>query len=394
MALEKKSMLNPVAQSYDVIVLGVGSMGSAACYHLASRGFKVLGIEQFDIPHDQGSHAGQSRIIRKAYFEHPDYVPLLERAYQNWKSLEEETGAKIYTRTGLFYLGKPDSAIIKGVKEASKLYHVPVEELTPAQSVTRFPQFVVPAGFQSLYEPEAGFVTPERAILAFTEAAMAKGAVIKTKERIQGWKSNKDGIEVTTSSGTFKAGKIIITAGAWTSKLIKLPTTLKVTRQTVAWLKPKDPARFALGHFPCWIHEDPAKGSFYGFPVLPTAQYGGPIGLKLAHHYPQAEVDPDQVNRDIPPAHIDELKVFLKTYMPEAEGEPFSVKSCLYTYSKDENFIIDHLPGYDGAVTFACGFSGHGFKFASVVGEILADLALNGQTSLPAGFLGLKRFSS
>ena len=217
---------NAMANQYDVIVLGVGSMGSAACYFLASRGYKVLGLEQFDIPHDQGSHAGQSRIIRKSYFEHPDYVPLLERAYENWKSIEDETSAKIYSKTGMFYSGKPDSSVIAGVLESSRLYHVPVMKLSPEESRSRFPQFIVPSGFQALYEPEAGFVTPERAILTYTEAAINKGAVIKTKERIQTWKKEKDEIKVTTSSGTYTAKKIIVTAGAWTSKLINIKNNL------------------------------------------------------------------------------------------------------------------------------------------------------------------------
>lgn len=387
---DSKAMNN----SYDVIVLGVGTMGSATCYHLASRGLKVLGLEQFDIAHDQGSHAGQSRIIRKAYFEHHDYVPLLERAYENWAALEKETGTTLYFKTGLFYMGKPDADIIKGVKKSSELYKVPVEELTRAQSATRFPQFAVPEGFNVLFEPEAGFITPERAILAYTQAAIAKGAHIFTKVRVNGWDQKNDNITVSTSAGTFTAGRIVITAGAWTSKLVNLKTELKPTRQTVVWWNTPHLRKFDFGKFPCWINEDPKRGSFYGFPVLDAGKFGGPIGLKMAHHYPQMPVDPDKVDRQVTQDYLDDIIAYAREFMPDAEGPPFSVKTCLYTYSKDENFIIDHVPGSGKRVTIACGFSGHGFKFASVIGEVLADMSMKGKTDLPVGFLSLSRFNN
>lgn len=377
---------------YDVVVIGVGSMGSAACYFLAQRGYKVLGLEQFDAPHDKGSHSGQSRIIRKAYFEHEDYVPLLERAYENWHALEEETKTKIYHRTGIVYFGPGEHATMKGVRKSSSLYNVAVEELTRDQTRRTFPAFHIPGDFETLFEPDSGFVTPEFAIRLYKEQGIAHGAEIRNYEKVTSWDKQGNVVKVTTDKGNYTADKLIITAGSWTSKLLPdLQAELKVTRQTVAWVSPKHPEKFSLGDFPCWFIEDPQRGMFYGFPVLPFENFGGPIGLKLASHSPGELIDPDNPIRRTSAKEEDDIHEILSKYIPDADGEIISLKTCLYTYSRDENFIIDHLPGYDKQVVIACGFSGHGFKFVSVIGEILADLAMNGKTAFPIGFLSVKR---
>ena len=379
-------------EHYDVIVIGVGSMGSSACWFLANRGYKVLGLEQFDIPHENGSHSGQSRIIRKAYFEHPDYVPLLERAYENWGSFEKTAHAKIYHRTGIVYFGRPDNANIKGVLKSASLYNVKVEESSLLEAQRIFPAFKIPSDFKVIAEPDAGFITPEKAILLYAEESRKKGAVIKTHERVKEWKKGNS-LSVLTDKKSYTCDKLIITAGAWASKIITgLKTELKVTRQMLAWVNPKDSAIFSLGNFPCWFIEDPERGTFYGFPILRLDQFGGPLGLKLARHVPGEVTDPDKVDRSTPENFEDDIRFVLAKYIPGGEGEIVASKSCLYTYSKDEHFIIDHLPGSDKRVTIACGFSGHGFKFVSVVGEILADLAMKGNTDLPIDFLRLARF--
>ncbi|HEX8038382.1 MAG TPA: N-methyl-L-tryptophan oxidase [Chryseosolibacter sp.] len=376
---------------YDVIVLGVGSMGSAACWHLARRGQKVLGLEQFDIPHERGSHAGQSRIIRKAYFEHPDYVPLLERAYENWQSFEKETGTRIYHRTGILYFGERENATIRGIRTSARLHGIPVEDWTHAQYQKKYPAFRVPDNFDVIYEADAGFVTPERAIRLYAGEAVRNGAVIMKNTAVKEWKAGSK-IEVVTASGEYTCGKLVITAGAWTGRLVAgLKAKLQVTRQLLAWVAPPDPDRFSPDNFPCWFVEDPALGTFYGFPVMPSNDFNGPIGLKLAHHHPGIPCGPDDILGDIPAAEEEKLRAFLRTYLPEAGDTIIALKHCLYTYSPDTHFIIDHLPDYDGRVVIACGFSGHGFKFASVVGEILADLAMKGKTDLPNGFLRLER---
>ena len=380
--------------NFDAIVLGVGSMGSATCYYLASRGYRVLGLEQFDIPHDQGSHAGQSRIIRKAYFEHPDYVPLLERAYENWKEIENKTGSQIYFPTGLLYAGKSNDILIKGVRESAEKYHVNVESLSNKQAQERFPQFQIPEGYEVLFEPDAGFVTPERAVLLYVEQAIQAGAHIHTKEKVISWKKEGEIITVVTSKETYTCKKLIITAGPWAGNLIPgFSSQLKVTRQVIAWVNPKERKPFELGQFPCWLIDDHTQhGMYYGFPILPVGTFGAPIGLKVALHYPGQVTDPDAVNR-VPSGEDENMLIeAIHQYLPDGYSSTHVMKTCLYTNTADENFVLDFLPGYDEHVAIAAGFSGHGFKFVSVVGEIMADLAMKGKTELPIGFLNAKRF--
>jgi len=374
---------------FDVIVVGVGSMGSAACYYLAKRGYRVLGLEQFGIVHERGSHFGQSRIIRKAYFEHPDYVPLLERAYANWRELELDMGDKLYHETGIVYFGRPDCATVLGVQQSSRQYEIPVKQEVASKA---FPAFVVPDTFTTLFEPQAGFITPERAIQSFAQGATRYGAVIRTQEKVVDWKDSASGVIVRTEQHRFEADKLIITSGAWTSKLIpELSRSLQVTRQVLVWLNPGDPTRFSFENFPCWFVDDDEMGMFYGFPILPFERFGGPIGLKLASHRRGEVTEPDAARVDVSESEIKKVIDFVMKYMPEAGHEVITAKSCLYTYSPDEHFIIDSLPRYEGRVVTACGFSGHGFKFVSVVGEILADHVEKGRTMLPIDFLNMGR---
>ena len=379
---------------YDVIVIGVGSMGSSTCYQLAKRGVKVLGLEQFDIPHDLGSHAGQSRIIRKAYFEHPDYVPLLERAYSNWKALEEETGSSLYYKTGLVYFGKSTHPLISGLRESAQKYSIDVKDLTANQTQSLYPNFRIPSTFERLVEPDAGFVTPERAILLYTQQAIQLGAEIHTKEELIEWREQDKTILVKTNKGEYTCEKLILTAGPWTSKVLpNLSKSLKVTRQVVAWVNPKNWKSFELGKFPCWtIADDQIPGIFYGFPILSPGEFGGPVGLKIAHHFQGEITDPNQTNRLINQEEEENLKYAFTKFIPEGYHSTHVLKTCLYTNTPDENFILDFVPGLHQNVVVAAGFSGHGFKFASVVGEIMADLALKGKSSLPIEFLSASRF--
>lgn len=383
-----------VQTSFDVIVLGVGSMGSSACHHLAEKGFKVLGLEQFDIPHELGSHAGQSRIIRKSYGEGSDYVPLLERAYKNWQTLESKTGTQVYHQTGLAYFGAPNDPFLNTVKDSSKKYNIPLNHLTAEECNRKYPQFRLPENFQRLEEPEAGFITPERSILLYVQQAVLNGAVIRTNEKVLEWKRDTSGsIIVVTNRGTYKAGKLVITAGPWAGKMLpQLASKLTITRQAVAWVKPKKWDNFAPGKFPCWILEH-KEFDFYGFPILPVGTFGGPLGLKLALHYPGGDTtEPDSVDRNTKQSDEKILVDFLNEFIPGGYESTLAMKTCLYTNSPDQNFIIDYLPGFDKDVVFATGFSGHGFKFVSVMGEILTDLAMDGSTQLPIGFLSVKRF--
>lgn len=381
---------------YDIIVIGVGSMGSATCYRLAERGYKVLGLEQFNSPHTEGSHAGQSRIIRKAYFEHPDYVPLLERAYRNWSQLEVQTGEHLYFKSALLYFGPADHNVIKGTTNAASLHGIELKELTAQEIKGRYPQFQIPSGFKSYYEPGAGFLRPEKVITVYKNEAIKKGAVIHSNERTLEWKRDGKGFKVVTDKDSYHADKIIITAGAWAPKLIPaLADKMRITRQVIVWVKPLDAIKFSPANFPCWLIADHRRaGALYGFPFLNKQEFGEPEGLKFAWHCPDEETDPDNVNRVVSDEEVQKLISDVAEYIPAvADSEIVVTKTCLYANSPDEDFIVDHLPGYDNDVTIACGFSGHGFKFVSVMGEILADLSTEGKTELPIGFLRLDRFS-
>ncbi|MEM1257138.1 MAG: N-methyl-L-tryptophan oxidase [Bacteroidota bacterium] len=378
---------------YDVIVIGVGSMGSSACYHLAKQGFKVLGLEQFDITHELGSHAGQSRIIRKAYGEATVYVPLLERAYQNWATLEVETDTQVFFRTGMVYFGTSDSSFLQTVKQSSKQYNIPVNQLTEEECRKKYPQFNLPSNFERLEEPDAGFLTPERCILLMVQQALFNKATIKTKEKVIRWNHHKERVTVITDRTTYHAKKLVITAGPWASQLVpKLASQLTVTRQPLAWVQPKKWREFDKEKFPCWLIRNDGH-DFYGFPIVPAGQFGGPLGLKLGMHHPGGEAtNPDKVERTSRPEDEIALIQFLDQFIPNGYQNTLTMKTCLYTKTTDEHFIVDFLPGYDKDVVIATGFSGHGFKFVSVIGEVLANLVTKGSTDFKIDFLSADRF--
>ena len=378
---------------FDAVVVGVGSMGSATCYHLAAQGYTALGLEQFEIVHERGSHAGQSRIIRKAYFEHPDYVPLLERAYQNWRTIEAETGAKLFFSSGVLYMGNKTDAVMKGVVQSAQQYNIPVENLDNSALQKRFPQFRLPSSFQGIMEPDAGFVLPELSIQTFTNAALEKGAVINTGEVVIDWEKRESVIVVKTNRQTYETDRLIFTAGAWTSRLLfDLKSKLTVTRQLLAWVQTSGKNLFSLDEMPCWFISDKEGGSFYGFPDLANENIQGPTGIKVARHYPGRPVSPDDIISNDNDEEIARVLSFLQEFMPAAGTEISAIKNCLYTNSPDEDFIIDFVPGTDRKVIVAGGFSGHGFKFVPVVGEILADMAIKGKSPMPISFLNLSRF--
>ena len=378
--------------NYDVIVIGVGSMGSAACYHLAKQGQKVLGLEQFDITHENGSHAGQSRIIRKAYGEATFYVPLLERAYENWATLEAETETQVFYKNGMVYFGTPDSPFLQTVRASSAQYNIPLNELSEEDCTKKYPQFQLPSNFLRLEEPNAGFLTPERCIRLMVEQARYHGATIQSHTKVLHWRYEKGTVTVTTSSTTYQAKKLVITAGPWAHQLAgQFTPKLTVTRQPFAWVQPKQKELFQAENFPCWLLRNNGE-DYYGFPIVPIKEFGAPMGLKLGKHHPGGEAtDPDQVDRNARPADEKALVDFLHEFIPQGYQNTLAMKTCLYTKTADEHFIVDYLPGHDQNVTIATGFSGHGFKFVSVIGEILADLAAKGKTALNIDFLGFHR---
>jgi len=383
--------------SYDVIVIGVGAMGSATCSALARRGHRVLGLERFDVPHALGSSGGQTRLIRLAYYEHPDYVPLLRRAYAAWDELAERSGVEVLHRTGALYLGPPDGRLIAGTLRSVAEHGVPCERVDRDEAARRFPQFRIPDAFGALFEPEAGFVLCERAISAFADEAMRAGARIQARERVVEWSAGSEGVRVRTDRGSYEGGELVITAGAWAPALMTdLGVELRVTRQVIGWVWPDDPASFELGAFPCWAVQDDApgfEGIYYGFPLLPAAGFAGERGIKLGHHFLGRTAEPETLDRDPGPADEADFRPALERYLPGAAGSAtLAAKVCMYTATPDEHFVVDRHPLHQ-RLTVGCGFTGHGFKFASVIGEALADLAIERSSDLPIGFLGLSRFA-
>lgn len=373
--------------SFDVIVVGIGAMGSSACLHLARRGARVLGLEQFDIPHALGSSHGASRMIRMAYYEHPDYVPLLRRAYQLWDELEAISGQKLLYRTGGLYMGPPNGEIIGGATRSAREHRLPHELLDRSEIGRRFPQFQIPESWVGLFEPEAGFLTPERVIAAYAQEAMKSTAELHGRETVMEWSADSQGVRLRTQRAEYHAAHLIFCGGPWSGRLLyDLGVELTVTRQVLGWVWPQEPKAFALGRFPVWATDCLDGTIHYGFPMMDDMP-----GFKVAHHGPGPVTDPDRVARDPQPGDEETFRPVLRQTIPLADGPLLSMKVCLYTNSPDGHFIIDHHPLHK-RVTLACGFSGHGFKFASVIGEILADLALNGSTKLPAQFLKLDRF--
>ena len=378
---------------HDVIVVGVGAMGSATCWQLAKRGARVLGIEQYDVPHALGSSGGHSRLIRLAYYEHPDYVPLLRRAYELWREIERDSGRTLLFETGGLYLGREDEPFVAESLRAARRHDLPHELLDRAQLRTRFPQFRVRDDHVGFFEPAAGALLSEDAIAAFAAAAQRRGAEIRTREAVVDWRCDDAGVTVRTDRATHRAAHVVFCAGAWSERLLRDvgddlgAPPLVVTRQVMGWVAPPDPAPFALGAFPCWAIQNDDGSLHYGMPILP-----GAAGLKIAHHFHGPATDVATVDRTPRAADEDDFRPALRQLLPGADGPLAAMKVCLYTCSPDSHFIVGRT--LERRATVACGFSGHGFKFASVMGEALADLSTRGATELPIGFLGVNRFAS
>jgi sarcosine oxidase len=372
--------------SYDAIVVGLGGMGSAAAFELARRGARVLGLEQFARGHDRGSSHGLTRIIRKAYYEHPDYVPLVCRAYEGWYDLEQRAGKRLLTECPVLSLGPADSRLLSGVRQSAEQHRLPVEHLSAAERRQRFPAFRFGEEVVGVLERSAGFLAVEECVLAHQEEALRLGATLRDQEPVLSWEASEAGVSVRTAVGTYRADRLVLAAGPWAGQLLAgLGVPLTVMRQVALWFAVREPALFRRDVFPLFIAEVPG-GHFYGFPALDGH------GLKVAQHYGAPELPgPEGIERDVGPADEAPVRAFLRQHLPDADGALRRGSVCIYTLTPDRHFVIDVHPDHPNVV-FAAGFSGHGFKFAPVVGEVLADLALTGQTRWPAGMFRVGRF--
>ena len=365
--------------SYDVIVIGLGGMGSAAAAHLAGRGARVLGLERFGPAHDRGSSHGGSRIIRQAYFEDPAYVPLLRRSYELFEQLEADSGSDLLTITGGLYLGRPDTPTVAGSLRAAQEWDLPHEVLEAAEIRRRFPTFSPTFGEVGLYEAVAGFVRPEATVTAHLELAARRGAELRFEEPALEWAADGDGVRVTTAAGTYTAGRLVICPGAWAPELLAdLGVPLTVERQVMYWFQPHGGvAPFTPDRQPVWIHgaEDL---QLYGFPAI-----DGPGGGVKAAFFRRGEVcTPETIDRQVHREEAAFIALQLRALLPTMPDRLLAAVACMYTTTPDQHFVIANHPRHE-QVTVACGFSGHGFKFVPVVGEILADLAVDGTTRHP-----------
>ncbi len=373
---------------YDAIVLGLGGMGSATLFHLARRGLRVLGLERFDLVHEYGSSHGLTRIIRLAYWEHPTYVALLRRAYELWRELESLAGERLLHITGSIDAGPEAGAIFQGALRSSQTHGLEHEVMSGAELKRRFPGYHLPPATSCLYQPEGGFLLPERCDIAHVEQALALGAEVRCREPVLDWGAGGGRAWVRTSRGRYEAGRLLICAGPWAYQLVPELAGLAVPeRQVLAWLQPTRPDYFRPAAFPVFNLEV-EEGRYYGFPsfLVPGFKFG-------KYHHRGEQVDPDSVNRSPEPEDEELLRSFARRYFPDGAGPTLMLKTCLFTNSPDRHFILDRHPSFP-EVAIAAGFSGHGYKFCSVIGEVMADLVGNGAARHDIEFFRLGRFAA
>lgn len=369
----------------DVIVVGSGTMGSMALWRLARRGAAAVGLEQFTPGHDRGSGHGESRMTRTAYFEGPEYVPLVQAALPLWRELEAEAGAELLTMTGGLMIGRPDGELVAGALRSARAHGLACELLDPAGAAERFPQHRLAPDEVALWEAGAGVLRPERAIRAAAGRAAALGAELVTGVRVTAIEADGDGVAVRAGDAVYRARRAIVCAGAWVGRLLPaagLPVV--VERQVMTWFPAADPASFAPERFPVFVHERAGRAG-YGLPTLDGAT------VKVAIHHGGAPADPDAVDRTVTDADVAPAAAFVAETLPGLTPVPSRAEVCLYTNTPDLHFVVG--PAGPSGVTVVSACSGHGFKFAPVIGEIAADLALDGRTAHDIAGFSPARFS-
>lgn len=375
--------------AYDVIVVGLGAMGSATAYHLAKRGRRVLGLEAFAPLHRNGSSHGRTRGIREAYGESPAYVPLVQRAYALWRELEAESGQPLLTITGGVSVAAGDGVghhANGGQYESAARYGLRIETLTADELMARYPGVRVPQGYHAVYDPHTGFLRPEACVATHLDLAARHGATLRYEEPVRGWAADGDGVRVETDRGTYRADRLAVLAGPWAGRLLAdLGLPLEVRRMYNVYFEPTRPELYGADRFPVWGLGVP-EGSYYGVPYLPGD------GFKIGRHDAGEPCTPETARREVSAADIAALREVVETYLPGAVGPVRETATCLYTMTPDGDFIIDRHPTHP-QVAYASPCSGHGFKFSAAIGEIMADMATDGAARLPIGFLSASRFA-
>jgi sarcosine oxidase len=378
---------------YDVIVVGLGGMGSATACELAGRSKKVLGLERHSHGHDRGSSHGGSRLIRQAYFEDPAYVPLVLRAYELWRRLEAETNRDLMTLCGGLMLGQRGSKVLEGSLRSAREYDLPCEELEAGEVRRRFPALDPTRETVALYEASAGFIDPGSAIDAQLERAADLGADLRFEEPVVSWEAadSGDGVRVETPEAVYEAGRLVLAPGAWAPALLaEMGLPLEPERRVICWFEPEgDTEPFLPGNFPVFIWEPEDGNTFTCFPLVE-----GERGVKsVFFRAGGAACDPDTLDRRVRDEEIEFIRAYVERYVPALSGRCVATDVCMYTNAPDEHFVMDLHPDHP-QVSFASPCSGHGYKFAPVVAEILADLATEGATGHPIGMFSPNRFKS
>lgn len=379
----------------DVLVLGVGGMGAAALAHLAARGLRVVGVEQDEVPSARGSSVGETRVIRKAYFEDPRYVPLLHRAYELWRALEEESGERLMTLTGVLNLGPPDHPAIRGVVESVTQHALTHARLTAEDVRARFPALIPNDGDVGVYEEDGGFLRVEKCTLAHARVALAKGAELRTRTAVRALEIDASSVRATLDGGdVIEAKKLVVAAGAWLAhhELARDLVPLVVERQVQVWFRPVRRDEACAPKMPAFIHFA-SERAFYGIPLgdpLPIASREP--GLKVCRHHGGVKTTADAIDRDVRDADVEEVRSYLRAHLPNGDGPALLARVCMYTNTPDDNFVVGLHPRHPNVVVLG-GFSGHGYKMAPVMGEIAADLVERGASRFDLGLFDPARVS-
>ena len=373
-----------MAEEYDVAVLGLGGMGSQSLLHLARQNVRVVGIDQFNPPHNHGSSHGLSRLIRMGYFEHPDYVPLIRRAFELWDSLQSEASQSLWVSCGLLEGGPPDGVLVSGLRQAVEQYQLDLPQLSLAEVARQFPGFSLPTDWELYFESQAGFLRPERCIEAALRFAESDGADLAVGSTIHGIQSNDRGIEIATERSTIRTQKLIMTLGPWSplwNSHIDFP--IRLLHKKLLWFTTKQTHHSVEGDCPCFLFENDGQ-FYYGMPTESN------VGLKLARHDGGTEIqEVDEVVEAT--EEIESVIDFANRFFNPPLSHVESVVSCRYSMSPDEQFVLGQSP-MDQRIHYLAGLSGHGFKFASVLGEVMADWVLSGELCPNAEFLHRRRF--
>ncbi len=373
---------------YDVLVIGLGAMGSAALYHLAGRGAKVIGVDRFAPPHALGSTHGRSRIIREAYYEHPGYVPLVRRAYENWDALERRAGEPLYAMTGGVMIGDPQSGLVRGSLESATRHGIAVEVLAAEEIRRRFPALAPRDGMVGIYERRAGVLFPEACVSAHLRLAVADGAEVRVNTRIERLEMGSGHVTATFDGGSIVARGVVLAAGPWTSELLDALgaiVQLTVERQTMHWLADGDADdRFAPSRMPIALIEHEQDRLFYAIP-----DFGD--GVKAAIHYEGEHEAIGEISRTVTSSDTQPVLQLVRHFLPDAPRTIRESAVCAYTNTADLHFVVDVLPARpEMIIVSAC--SGHGFKFASALGELIAQRALGEDSVVDISQFALSRF--